>query len=167
MYSLNIPVPGRVHRRIDSLSPELALLSTVRTHQTLVVKRFGSRSNVEIDGLETTLRRALNGKQPFKAAVTHIDSFSTPASGTGIVVFLAVSSPHLLDLHTGLCSLFEPIEGIEGPDYVPHITLGRSENIEVVATLLDLPFEPIEWTVTEFHLWDATYNQPISKIAIP
>ncbi|WP_266078986.1 2'-5' RNA ligase family protein [Haladaptatus caseinilyticus] len=165
MYSLNVPVPGEVARLAEELRPSLYQFDTVRDQHTLVVKRFGDHKNY--DRLEMQVRTALVGSPAFEAKIAEIDIFEDPARGDGPVVYLAVESPGLRDLHSELVSEFDCIEGIEGDDYVPHVTLARGGNLDVARQLTERDTDPITWTVTRLQLWDATYEEPAATISLP
>ncbi|MCO8242858.1 2'-5' RNA ligase family protein [Haladaptatus sp. AB643] len=165
MYSLNVPVPGEIAQLAGQLRPSLYGFDSVRDQHTLVVKRFGDQENY--DRLAMRVRTALVGTPAFEAHVSGIDYFETPARGDGPVVYLAVESPGLKQLHSELLAEFETIEGLEGDDYVPHVTLARGGDIEVAQELAERETDPISWTVTELHLWDAKYEEAAARISLP
>ncbi|WP_049969431.1 2'-5' RNA ligase family protein [Haladaptatus cibarius] len=165
MYSLNVPVPGEVARLAEELRPSLYQFDTVRDQHTLVAKRFGNRD--DYDRLEMQVRTALAGSPAFEARIAEIDRFENPARGDGPVVYLAVESPGLRKLHRELISEFDCIEGIEGDDYVPHVTLARGGNLDVAQQLTEREIDPITWNVTRLQLWDATYDEPTATISLP
>lgn len=165
MYSLNVPVPGEVARLAEELRPSLYQFDSVRDQHTLVVKRFGNRD--DYDRLEMQVRTALVGSPAFEAKIGEIDCFENPARGDGPVVYLAIESPGLRKLHRELVAEFDPIEGIEGDDYVPHVTLARGGNPDVAQQLAERDIDPITWNVTRVQLWDATYDEPTATISLP
>jgi len=63
--------------------------------------------------------------------------------------------------------VFEPIEGIEGDGYTPHVTISRGGPQEAVERLTEREIEPIEWVVDELIFWDATRSQPVSSVSLP
>ena len=167
MDSLNVPAPGRVERLAADLHPALLPFSTVRERHSLVVKRLGE---VEPAGLETRVREALAGEPAFEARVAGVGSFEEPAAGPGPVVYLAVESPGLVALHRRLCAEFGPAPGIEGDDYVPHVTLARgggSEAAAAAARLVAAGVEPVTWTVRELVLYDARVGEPVGRVRLP
>ena len=113
--SLNVPVPGRVSALASELRPALTPFERVREWHTLVVKRLG---DAEPTGLDERVRRALSGAPAFEARVAGIGAFREPAAGPGPVVYLAVESPGLVEVHRQLCGVFGTVSGIEGDDYV-------------------------------------------------
>lgn len=165
--SLNVPVPGRVAAIAGDLRPSLAPFERVRERHTLVLKRL---SEADPAGLETRVRRALAGAPPFEVRVSEIGAFEEPWAGPGPVVYLAVESPGLLEVHRRLCEAFEPVPGIEGDDYVPHVTLARGggvEAMEAVERLLDTEIDPVTWTVGELVFWDARYDEIVGRVSLP
>jgi len=137
VFSLNVPLPPAVSRLAGALRPGLTGFDRVRERHTLVCKRFGvddvrdksggappARADA-LDRLRTDLRRPLAGTAPFEVAVTGVDAFESPSAGSAPVVYLAVESDGLVRLHRRLCAAFGAVEGIEGGDYIPHVTLAR------------------------------------------
>ena len=164
MYSLNVPVPGRVKRLAAELHPRLAGFERVRERHSLVVKRFESH---EFDRLYERTRRALAGTPAVEARAPAIESFDDPVRGPGPVVYLAVESPGLVALHERLVQAFGAIPELEGPDYVPHITLTRGGSTERVHELRALDLEPIEWTVSELAFYDAVHRERVATVSLP
>lgn len=165
MFSLNVPVPGDVARLAEDLRPALYGFDTFRDQQTLVVKRFGNDENY--DRLEMRVRTALVGTPAFEARISGIDCFETPTRGDGPVVYLAIDSPGLQRLHRELTEEFGTIEGLEGEEYVPHVTLARGGSVETARQLAERDIDPISWTVTELHLWDAKYDETAARLSLP
>jgi 2'-5' RNA ligase len=83
------------------------------------------------------------------------------------VIYLTVESPGLLALHDRLVDRFGAIEGLEGDDYTPHVTLGRGEVDD--ATLADLAaaVDPVTWTVSELVVYDARHHETVSRLSLP
>ncbi len=165
MFSLNVPVPGEVARLAEKLRPSLYQFDSVRDQHTLVVKRFGDHQNY--DRLEMQVRTALAGSPAFEARISELDYFEHPARGDGPVVYLAVESSGLNELHRELVAEFDCIEGIEGDDYVPHVTLARGGTLDIAGQLAERDIDPITWNVTRLQLWDATYEEPTATISLP
>jgi hypothetical protein len=164
VYSLNVPVPGRVAALASELRPALAEFESVRGRHTLVVKRLGEEEPV---GLEKRVRRALAGAPAFEARVARIGTFEEPAAGRGPVVYLTVESPGLVQLHDRLSETFEPVPGIEGEDYVPHVTLARGGPNAAVERLRGVDFEPVRWTIDALVFWDARVGAPAGRVGLP
>ena len=189
MFSLNVPLPPAVERLAADLHPKLSGFDRVRNRHTLVCKRFGvadvrsgEREGGEGGGrdggqdvppreealgrLRERLHRPLTGTGPFEVAATGVDVFDAPRSGSRPVVYLAVESDGLVRLHRRLCEAFGAVEGIEGDDYVPHITLARGGNPEpgAVAGLVDAEFDPIRWRVHAVDVWDPEYREVAATI---
>lgn len=164
MYSLNVPVPGQVKRVADGLHPQLVGLDRVRDTHSLLLKRLGDPGPGEQAGIQQRARRALAGTAPFEARITGIDTFPDPPAGPGPVVYLVVESEGLRAAHERLCEVFDPVEGMEGDEYDPHVTLGRGGPPDVVEALTARDVEPVEWTVGEltFHQQDAVSGLRVS-----
>lgn len=153
MFSLNVPVPGRVRRVAADLHPRLAGFERVRDDHTLVVKRLGDPGPGEVHAVEQRARRALAGTAPFRAAVDGVGVFEDPPAGPGPVVYLAVESPGLVAVHARLCEAFGAVEGVEGEDYVPHVTLARGGGVEAARALATVDVERVAWTVEALSFW--------------
>jgi hypothetical protein len=194
VFSLNVPLPPSVGRLAADLHLKRSGFDRVRERRTLVCKRFGvedvpnrvgvadragrSDSSDAADGdstlrkpdalaaLREDLRPLLSGTDPFDAAVTGVDVFDAPASGSRPVVYLAVESDGLVRLHRRLCAAYGAIEGIEGDDYVPHVTLARGGNPEpgAVADLVAAEFDPIRWRVHALDVYDPEFREVAATI---
>ena len=167
MYSLNVPVPGRVARLAADLRPALTGFERIRDDLTLVVKRLGSPAAHEYPRVNQQVREALVGFPPFEVRIAGIDAFETPARGSGPVCYLAVESPGLHDAHDRLLDAFPPAAGIEGDDYVPHVTLARDGSPDLVDQLRAREVEPVTWTVNELVFWDQRHGGRAGRIRLP
>jgi len=165
VYSVNVPVPGRVRQLANRLHPELIGFETIREDHSCLLKRLGDADHVA--QLQHRAHRALEGAPAVEAEITGIDYFAEPPLGTAPVVYLAVDSPGLEAIHADLTDAFETIEGLEGPDYVPHVTLARGGDLEAAERLADREIEPVRWTVSELEFWDGTYKLPVSSVSLP
>lgn len=165
MISLNVPVPGRVDRLAADLAPLLAAFDRRPRPLTLVIKRLGAVDDP--DHAMAVVRRTLAETTPFDARVVGVDRFESPVAGLGPVVFLAIESEGIERLHGRLCGAFEPVDGIEGADYVPHVTLARGGDPPATERLLDHPIERVQWTVTELVLWDSACQRPKGRLRLP
>lgn len=166
-FSLNAPVPGRVSRLAADLEPSLSPFESIRDRHSLVVKRLGRG---EHGRLTKRARRALSGTAPIEARVAGVGVFEEPTAGSAPVVYLAVESPGLVDLHRRLCETFDPVAGIEADDYVPHVTLARGGGVEAQAAaerLAGASVEPVTWTVSELVFWDARHGEATGRVTLP
>lgn len=95
-----------------------------------------------------------------------IDIFDAPASGSAPVLYLVIESDALVRVHRRLCAAYGAIAGIEGDDFVPHITVARGGNPEpgVVADLVGAEFEPIRWRVHALDLYDPEFREVAATI---
>jgi 2'-5' RNA ligase len=170
VYSLNVPVPGEVRRLAAELQPRLTAFETVRERYTLVAKRLGDAGEptaaTALPRLREQLRGPLAGVAPFDARITDIDYFERPTRGTGPVVYLAVDSPALVALHDRLCADFDPIDGLEGDDYVPHVTLARGGSVADAEALAALDVDEISWTVRTLDLWTTEFRESAATIRL-
>ena len=58
--------------------------------------------------------------------------------------------------------------GIEGPDYVPHITLARGGGPDApMDRVVDAEIEPVRWTVTRLEFWDADREEMAGRLSLP
>ncbi|EMA53075.1 2'-5' RNA ligase family protein [Halococcus thailandensis] len=164
MFSLNVPVPGRVKRLAATLHPRLAGFKRVRERHSLVCKRFESE---EYDRLSERVRRELDGTTPIEARATTIDFFEEPIRGPGPVVYLAVASPGLVAIHERLVDAFGAIADLEGDEYVPHITLARGGSVDRAEALRERPVDPIEWSISELSFHDAVHDERAGTLSLP
>lgn len=170
MHSLNVPVPPAVERLAADLAPDLTGL-VPRDEHTLVVKRLGD------DGAAATkrVRRALRGAPAFEARVAEIGVFTDPPAGPAPVVYLAVESPGLASVHRQVCEAVPPVEGLEGADYVPHVTLARGDDggpslgggADAAARLDGRSVGPVTWTVDELVFYDGRHREPAGRVSLP
>lgn len=165
MYSVNVPVPGRVRTLANELYPELIGFETVRDDHSCLLKRLGDADHV--DQLQHRTHRALEGAPAVEARITGIDYFEDPPLGAAPVVYLAVESPGLEAIHRDLLERFDAVPGLEGADYVPHVTLARGGDPGAAKRLAQRDVEPITWTVSELQFWDGTYGLPVSRVSLP
>ena len=122
-YSLNVPVPASLRRRLDRLQPALTPFVTVRDRPTLVVKRFdGDRSRGRI---ESICRDALAGVGPIHVETAGVGVFQEPPTGSAPVVYLSVRSRGLRRVHDRLVERLGAVSAVEGDDYTPHVTVAR------------------------------------------
>ncbi len=168
MYSLNVPVPGEVAALASDIARELpAARARSRGEHSLCVKRLdGTGTDVGYSRLEARSREMLADQESFEVSVTGIGYFERPAVGSGPVVYLAVESPELRRLHERLAAVFPPVEGVEGPEYTPHVTVARGGSRRGAERVADRSVEPITWTVSELLFWDATCHQSVSTVSL-
>lgn len=166
MYSLNVPVPASVARLASELAHDVPRAQErTRGEHTLVLKRLGQDRSVP--RIQAQVREYLTGQPPFEAQVTGIDYFANPTNGPAPVVYLAVESPELRRLHERLVDLFSPVEGLEGAEYTPHVTIARGGDDERISRLVDRSIDPITWTVTRLTVRDSRRGEPASSVSLP
>ena len=177
MFSLNVPVPPAIDRIASDLHPTLASFDRIRERHTLVCKRFAVDDVAPPGGpdpsrdravavLRERLRPLLRGTDPFPVRVAGVDAFREPTRGPGPVVYLAVESRTLERLHRRLCGVFDPVEGIEGDGYVPHVTLARGGDDAALRRALAADIEPVAWEVTELELYDPEFREPAATLRL-
>jgi len=164
VYSLNVPVPGDIARLAADVARDLPGASArSRGEHTLVVKRLGGGS---YGRLEARVRELLAGQPPFGIRVAAVEYFADAPTGSSPVVYLAVESPELVALHRRLADAFDPVGGIEGEAYVPHVTVARGGSLAAAKRAAG-PVDPLSWTVSELCLWDGTRAEPVSRVSLP
>jgi 2'-5' RNA ligase len=170
VFSLNVPVPPAVEALARDLAPELAAFEA-RPARTLLLKRLGGFEDHH--RAEHLAREALRGAPAVEARVSTIGVFEDPPAGPAPVVYLAVESPGLQDLHRRLCEVIDPVPGLEGEGYVPHVTLARGlpgERLtgqDAAAELDGRTVGPVTWAAEELRFYDARHAEPAGRIALP
>jgi len=167
VYSLNVPVPGSVGALAGDLGRRLpGARIRQRGERTLVCKRLGTDRD-RYHAVEARVRDALSGTAPFAARVTGVDLFEEATTGTSPVVYLAVDSPELERLHRRLCDVFDPVDGIEGEDYTPHVTVARGGDLSRARELAATAVDPVEWSVSALEVWDAERARSVTTVSLP
>ncbi|TQQ80679.1 2'-5' RNA ligase family protein [Halonotius roseus] len=176
MFSLNAPVPGAVKRLASDLQPRLLDFEQVRDDHTLVVKRFpeeelaNGHPEHQLATLQERLRPVIGGLPAVEAKVDEIGVFEQPVRGDGPVVYLRVDSPGLRRIHRTLTDAFGVVDGLEGDDYTPHVTLARGGSTAAAAAAAQLrerEIDPVTWTVSELVIWDARHREPAARFGLP
>jgi 2'-5' RNA ligase len=164
--SCNVPVPPAVEAVTEDLLGHLTALERRREDHTLVCKRLGEGDPRRA---RERLRTALGDAGPVRARIDGVGVFERPPAGPAPVVYLAVDSPGLVALHERLCGTVPPVEGIEGPDYVPHVTLARGGTLSPRERdrLRSLSPTAVEWTVDRLTVYDATYERVVTDLSLP
>lgn len=164
MLSLNVPAPGSVERLAADLAPALVGFESIRDRHSVVVKRFG---DAEVPGHVTDrARRAVAGVGPVDLRIAGVGAFEDPPLGPGPVCYLAVEGPGLFDVHRRLVEEFGAVEGLEGQDYVPHVTLARGGSAEALEGLVGRSVEPVAWTARELVLVDGAGGDRVGTVAL-
>lgn len=166
MYSLNAPVPAAVARVAGEVASDLTgARPRTRGSHTLVCKRLPAATGYS--QLEARARDVLRGTPACEARVADIGVFEEVPTGTAPVVYLAVESPGLGDLHERLCDHFDPVAGLEGEEYVSHVTVARGGRVDAARAVAEKAIDPVEWVVDELVFWDAEREQPVSRVSLP
>uniref|UniRef100_UPI00037835DB 2'-5' RNA ligase family protein n=1 Tax=Halarchaeum acidiphilum TaxID=489138 RepID=UPI00037835DB len=112
-------------------------------------------------------KAALRGAPAFEARVSETGVFEEPARGPGPLVYLAVESPGLERVHRRLVAELGGVDGLEGDDYVPHVTLARDGSSRARERVRSHDFDPVTWTVEELELYDARHGERIETVSLP
>jgi 2'-5' RNA ligase len=172
VFSLNVPVPGQVARLASELHPELTRFERIRERHSLLAKRFDTALDDDADSLprlRERLRPLLrsHGAKSLDLRVTVLDYFETPPRGPGPVVYLVVESDDVYALHRRLCESFGTVEGLEGDEYDPHVTLARGGRISDAVDLIErTEIEPVAWTTEEVRIRDSRYREDAARIPL-
>lgn len=169
MYSLNVPVPPAVRDFAEELRPALVGFERIReprTH-TLVLKRLPAADRREYLEDERRARGALTGAPAVEARIAELGVFWEPPNGPGPVLYLAVESPGLIDLHERLVEELDAVAEMEGEAYTPHVTLARGGDRSTIEGLLSRDIDPIRFTVTELAFYDGRHGERIDTISLP
>jgi 2'-5' RNA ligase len=171
--SLNAPLPRVVARLASDLAAALpAARERGRGEHSLVVKRLGEPTAGEPDPdrshrLAARLREALAGTPAFEARIAELDLFEEPTAGPAPVVYLAVESSGLRGLHARLCDEFGAVDGLEGDEYVPHVTVARGGDADAARRLVDRAIDPVEWVVSELVFYHSRHSESSSRFSLP
>ncbi|QLC33457.1 2'-5' RNA ligase family protein [Halarchaeum sp. CBA1220] len=169
MYSVSVPVPPVVRELIREFRPLLTGFDRVRGQRTatLVVKRLDADDRREYLRAAREAKRALRGAPTFDARISDVGVFEEPTGGTAPVVYLAVESPGLWEVHRQLVAELGRVPGLEGDDYTPHVTLARDGPPDAVERVRDYDFDPVTWTVNELEFYDAEHKERIETVSLP
>ncbi|MFB6146174.1 MAG: 2'-5' RNA ligase family protein [Halobacteriaceae archaeon] len=167
MYSLNAPVPPAVRALADDLAPALTAADDVRDEFTLVVKRLRADDRDGFRAVRERVRGTLAGAPAVAARVDEVGVFRDPPAGDAPVIYLAVESPGLLALHRRLCDAVDPVPGIEGDAYAPHVTVARGGDPAVADRLAGRAVGPVEWTVDELAYYDGRHGEQVGTVSLP
>lgn len=153
----------------------------MRDRHTLVVKRVslddvgltegrtdGRTRERALDRLQKQLSAVCADTSPFWVRLTGIATFEPAVGAEEIVVYLAVESSELVRLHRRLCRVVAPVGGIEGDEYVPHVTLARGDapNRAVIDRLCEAEIEPVRWRVDSLDLYDAAFREVARRVEL-
>ena len=123
MWSLNAMIPRKIAEMIHSFGPELNGWEEINTDHTLVIKRF-QETNLR-EGFESEMRLLLEKTDAFEIRIKGMDIFSSVPKGSSPVLYIEIESKDLRKIHGELIDVFGVVEGLEGKDYIPHITFAR------------------------------------------
>lgn len=169
MYSVNVPVPPEIRELASRLRPALSGFDRIRParSRTLVLKRLPANDRREFLQVAQRARDALEGTPPFEAAVTGIETFWDPPKGSGPVAYLAVEGEGLSRIHDRLVGEFDAVAELEGPNYVPHVTLARGGPQSAPNPLQYREIESVRFTVDTLELYDSVHTERVESIHLP
>jgi 2'-5' RNA ligase len=166
VFSVTVPVPESVRERSRALRPALSGFERIRPPRSrqLVAKRLPAETRREFLTDARNAKAALAPVDPFEVRIPGIDTFADPPRGPGPVAYLAVASAGLERVHERLVEAFDAVPGLEGPDYVPHLTLARGGPPAAADSLVERPFEPIRFSVERLSLYDTEREQAVESV---
>lgn len=169
MYSVNVPVPDAVRNLASELRPALSGFDRIRPARTrtLVLKRLPATDRRAYLEAARRAKSALSGAPPFEIRVTGVDIFWDPPRGPAPVAYLAVEGDGLHTIHDRLVDEFDPVADLEGPAYVPHVTLARGGPDSAVDPLENREIEPLRLTVDTLELYDSDHAERVESISLP
>ena len=162
MWSLNVSMPQNIVRAIKEVTLGVSGWEEICEDPTLVIKRF---EKGDVDGhVESEIRLLLEGVEPFDIEIGNLERFDVAERGSSPVLYLEVKSPGMKALHETLVDVFGSVKGVEGENYIPHITIARGgsgDYIEFDGLSCDT-----EWTVEMLELWNRDGRKKKNKIIL-
>lgn len=169
MYSVNVPVPSEIRDIARRLRPALSGFDRIRPARTrtLVLKRLPAQDRREFLADTKRVKKALEGFPPFEIRLTGVDTFRNPPRGPAPVAYLAVEGDGLRRAHDRLLEEFDPVDGLEGPDYTPHVTLARGGPRTGADQIHGREFDPVTITVDTLELYDSVHAERVESLPLP
>ncbi len=162
VWSLNVSIPQNIVRAIGEVTSELGQGGEVNEELTLVIKRFEKR---DLDGhLESEIKILLENVEPFVVEIGNLKMFDVADRGTSPVLYLEVKSRGIKLLHETLVSSFGCVEGVEGENYIPHITIARGDGVRGV-DFSDFSCST-RWTAEILEFWDRNKRKKKNKVIL-
>ena len=162
MWSLNVSIPQNIVRAIEEITLGVKGWEEICEEPTLVIKRFEKK---DLDGhVKSEIRFLLENVEPFGIEIGNLERFDVAERGSSPVLYLEVKSPEVKALHENLVDVFGSVEGIEGENYIPHITIARGgsgDYIEFSGLSCDTG-----WIVEMLEFWDRGERKKRSKIIL-
>ena len=166
---INLTNLKRVRLPIPPIEEQERIVERIgrETDHIVAEKAYGGKLRHLKKGLMQDLLTGQVRVPEAEARVDEVGVFEQPPVGTAPVVYLAVESPGLVQLHEHLVATFESVsDGIEGESYVPHVTIARGGSVDTARRVAG-EVDPIEWTVSELQFWDAKHSQSVSTVSLP
>ena len=162
MWSLNVSIPQNIIRAIEEVTLGVRGWEEICEEPTLVIKRFEKK---DLDGhVKSEIRFLLESVEPFGIEIGNLERFDVAERGSSPVLYLEIKSPGVKALHENLIDIFGSVEGVEGENYIPHITIARGgsgDYIEFSGLSCDTG-----WTVEMLEFWDGGERKKRSKIIL-
>ena len=162
MWSLNVSIPQNIVRAIEEVALGVRGWEEICEEPTLVIKRFEKR---DLDGhVKSEIRFLLESVEPFGIEIENLERFDVAEKGSSPVLYLEVKSPEVKALHETLVDVFGSVEGVEGENYIPHITIARGGSGDY--TVFSGLSCDTGWTVEMLEFWDRGERKKRSKIIL-
>ena len=82
------------------------------------------------------------------------------------MAYLTVESEGLRTIHDRLVEEFGAVDDLEGPPYVPHLTLARGGPSDAPAALAERSFDPISFTAKTLDFYDSERAERVESITL-
>jgi len=168
VFSVIVPVPPAVRDLARELRPALTGFDRIRPARSrrLVLKRLPADDRREYLEAARRAKRVLAETAPFEVRITGTGVFRDPPRGPAPVAYLAVESEGLQRAHERLVEEFDAVAGLEGADYVPHLTLARGGPHDAPAALTERDVDPISFTASKLDCYDSEHTERVESIQL-
>ena len=96
--------------------------------------------------------------------IGNLERFDVAERGSSPVLYLEVKSPGMKALHEILVDVFGSVKGVEGENYIPHITIARGGGVR------DVDFSgfsgPTIWTAETLEFWNRDKRKKKNKVIL-
>ena len=162
MWSLNVSMPQNIVRAIREVALGASGWEEICEDPTLVIKRF---EKVDVSGhVESEIKLLLESVEPFDIEIGNLERFDVAERGSSPVLYLEVKSPGMKALHEILVDVFGSVKGVEGENYIPHITIARGGGVR------DVDFSgfsgPTIWTAETLEFWNRDKRKKKNKVIL-
>ncbi len=162
MWSLNVSIPQGIVRAIEEMAPVSRGWEEIVEEPTLVIKRFEKE---DLDGhIESEIKFLLENVEPFTVEIGNLEMFEVADRGTSPVLYIEVKSIGMKLIHETLVSVFGCVKGVEGENYIPHITIARGSGVK------NIDFSdfsgPTWWTAKTLEFWDGDKRKKKNQVML-